>query len=65
MVLEMIFHKITCEKMKKLNLLILAACFPVFGMAQTKENPIQWIGKPNRIGNPGAEANNYGKPELW
>lgn len=33
--------------------------------AQKNNPPIQWLGKPNRIANPGAESNSDGAPLHW
>ena len=33
--------------------------------AQKNYPPLQWLGKPNRITNPGAEANSEGAPLHW
>lgn len=50
--------------MKYLILNFLLA-MPLFLGAQNEEKIIKWIGKPNRINNPGAEANVSSKPNFW
>jgi hypothetical protein len=51
--------------MKKIFSLWLLAGLPAMMIAQTKEKSPEWIGKVNRIANPGAEANSEGKPLAW
>ena len=46
-----------------LTLFTFFSAFCLFG--QVKSNQIAWIGKSNRILNPGAEANSDGAPLLW
>lgn len=50
--------------MRKL-ILIYAFYLPYIAIAQVKSPTIKWIGKSNRISNPGAESNDDLLPLLW
>lgn len=47
------------------NFLVLVLIIPFLGFTQVNDQNLQWIGKPNRIINPGAESNSAGAPINW
>ena len=49
----------------KINLALLSVCSSLCFLLQAQSQQIAWIGKSNRILNPGAEANSDGAPLLW
>ncbi|MEY4141459.1 MAG: hypothetical protein RL110_830, partial [Bacteroidota bacterium] len=49
----------------KINLALLSVCSSLCFLLQAQSQQIAWIGKSNRILNPGAEANSDGAPLQW